>query len=288
MKKIISILTIFILIISMSGCIKRDSMEGITIYTTNYPIYYITKRLYGNYSNVKSIYPNGIKIDEYVLNNKQIEDYSKTDLFMFNGLSMEKEFVTKMRKKNNNLKIIDTTLYMEYENDMNELWLDPSNFLMMAQNIKSGLNEYIDSYYLSSKINSNYEKLKIEASKLDAEIKDIVSKGTTNVMVTSNKMFKYLEKYGVKVYVLDENDSNIEITTNEVINLIKKGQVKYIFLKNNEEANSIIKNIVASTGIQTTVWHTLDNLSEIEASENNDYFSIMKNNLENMKNELYK
>lgn len=272
---------------SLTGCLKRDNMEDITIYTTNYPTYYIVNRLYGKYSDVKSIYPNGSNINDYSLTSKQIKDYSKSDLFVFNGLSKEKKYVTKMRKENKNLKIIDTTLYMEYSHDMSELWLDPSNFLMMAQNVKSGLKEYIDNYYLNSKISSNYEKLKIEASNLDAKIKDIVSNGDNKVIVTSNNLFKFLEKYGLKVYILDENDSNINITLNEVTKLIKNGSVKYVFIKNDEEENSIIKNLVKSYNVTIQKWHTLSNISEIEVSENQDYFSIMNNNLELLKNELY-
>ncbi|MBR3897914.1 MAG: zinc ABC transporter substrate-binding protein [Bacilli bacterium] len=288
MKRKISLIIMLALVFMMTGCIKRDSMEGITIDTTNYPIQYITKRIYGKFSKIQSIYPNGANIDDYSLTDKQIKDFSEADLYIFNGLSKEKDYLNKMRKNNKELKIIDTTLYMEFTNDMSELWLDPSNFLMMAQNIKAGLNEYIDSYYLNSKIEENYNKLKIEASNLDAEIKDIVSKGSTNVLVTSNKMFKFLEKYGLTVYVLDESDTDIQITTNEVIKLIRAGTVKYIFVKNNEEENSIIKNLMANYGVQVQKWHTLENLSEIEISEKKDYFSIMKENLELMKNELYK
>ena len=287
MRRLFRVLLVCLSIFSLTGCLKRDTMEDISIYTTNYPTYYIVNRLYGKFSDINSIYPNGSNIDDYSLTSKQIKDYSKADLFVFNGLSNEKKYVTKMRKENKDLKIIDTTLYMEYTNDMSELWLDPSNFLMMAQNVKSGLKEYIDSYYLNSKISSNYEKLKIEASNLDAKIKDIVSNADNKVIVTSSNLFKYLEKYGLKVYVLDENDSNINITVNEVRKLIKDGSVKYVFIKNDEEENSIIKNLGSSYGITVQKWHILSNISEIEASENKDYFSIMNDNLELLKNELY-
>ena len=162
MKRKISLIIMLALVFMMTGCIKRDSMEGITIDTTNYPIQYITKRIYGKFSKIQSIYPNGANIDDYSLTDKQIKDFSEADLYIFNGLSKEKDYLNKMRKNNKELKIIDTTLYMEFTNDMSELWLDPSNFLMMAQNIKAGLNEYIDSYYLNSKIEENYNKLKTQ------------------------------------------------------------------------------------------------------------------------------
>lgn len=263
-------------------------MENITIYTTNYPSYFITKKLYGKFSNIQSIYPKGVNIDSYKLTNKQIKDYSNSSLFIFNGLGKEKSIVTKMRKYNKSLKIIDTTLSMEYTYDMNELWLDPANLLMMAQNIKSGFNEYIDSYYLNNNINDSYENLKVNISNLDAKFKDTILNGNSKVIVTSSKVFKYLEKYGLTVYVLDEGDSNIEITTNEVRKLIRDGKIKYIFIKNDENENETIKNLVNSTNVSVQKWHMLSNLSEDESNDGKDYFDIMNDNLELLKNELYK
>lgn len=286
MKKIISLILLLILSLNLSGCLKRDNMEDITIYTTNYPSEYITKRLYGSFSKVKSIYPDGIDINNYKLTNKQLSDYSNSDLFIFNGLNNEKNYVTTMRKNNKNLKIIDTTLSMEYDDSVEQLWLDPSNFLMMAQNIKTGLNEYIDSYYLTNKINENYEKLKIEASNLDAKIKEIVTSSSNKNIVVSDNMFKYLEKYGLKVYSLDEKNTDVNVTYNEVKKMIEKGEIKYIFTKSNE--NSLVKKLQNQTNVTVQNWHTLSNLTEIERSEKKDYFTIMNNNLELLKNELYK
>ena len=288
MKKIFSILTLFVFVFSLTGCLKHDNMEDITIYTTNYPTEYITKRLYGDFSTVKSIYPDGINIHDYKLTNKQIEDYSNSDLFIFNGLSNEKDYVEPMKKKNKNLKIIDTTLSMEYNNGIEELWLDPSNFLMMAQNIKTGFNEYIDSYYLTNKIEENYEELKIEASNLDAKIKDIVSNGNSTSIVVSSNLFKYLEKYGVTVYSLDESNTDVNAVYREALNMINNGSIKYVFIISNEESNSTVKKLIKNTGVQTLEWNTLSNLSEIQRNEKEDYFTIMNSNLELLKNELYK
>lgn len=284
MKKLLLLLMISF---CLTGCLKRDQMEDITIYTTNYPTEYITKRLYGSYSTVKSIYPTGTNINNYTLTDKQIKDYSKADLFIFNGLSNEKKYVEKMRRNNKNLKIIDTTLSMEYENSMTELWLDPSNFLMMAQNIKTGFNEYIDNYYLNNAIEENYEKLKIEASNLDAKIKEVVTNANKKTIVTSNNSFKYLEKYGLTVYSLDEKNTDVNVIYKDVKKLINNGQIKYIFITNNESDNSNLNKLIKETGVSTQIWQDLSNLTETQKSENKDYFTIMNSNLELLKNELY-
>lgn len=288
MKKVCSLFMLFVLVFSLTGCLKRDNMEDITIYTTNYPSEYITKRLYGDFSTVKSIYPDGVNINSYKLTDKQLEDYSNSDLFVFNGLSDEKNYVEPMRKINKNLKIIDTTLSMEYSDSVEQLWLDPSNFLMMAQNVKTGFGEYIDSYYLINKIEEKYEELKIEASNLDAKIKDTVSNGNSKAIVVSDNMFKYLEKYGVTVYSLDEENTDINAVYNEVLRMIQSGAIKYVFVKGNEEYNSTVQRLINNTNVKVQNWHTLSNLTENERLENEDYFTLMNYNLELLKNELYK
>ena len=289
MRKIVNLFILFVLVFCLSGCLKHDSMEDITIYTTNYPTEYITQRLYGEFSEIKSIYPDGVDINDYKLTNKQIEDYiADADLFIFNGLSNEKNYVEQMREKNKSLKIIDTTLSMEYNNGIEELWLDPSNFLMMAQNIKTGFGEYIDSYYLTNKIEENYEELKIEASNLDAKIKEIVENGNSKAIVTSSNLFKYLEKYGLTVYSLDESNSDVNAVYRKVENMISNGSIKYLFVIQNENSNSTVQKLIKNTNVETEEWNTLSNLSETQRTENEDYFTIMNSNLELLKNELYK
>ena len=288
MKRFVNILILAVFVFSLTGCLKRDNMEDITIYTTNYPTEYITRRLYGDYSTINSIYPDGVNINNYKLTEKQIQDYSSADLFIFNGLSNEKDYVEPMSEINKDLKIIDTTLYMEYNNSIEELWLDPSNFLMMAQNIKTGFNEYIDSYYLNNQIEEKYEELKVEASNLDAKIKEVISNGNSTTIVASSNLFKYLEKYGVTVYSLDESNGDVNAVYNQVVNMINDGDIKYIFTIANEESNSTVKKLTQNTNVEIQEWNTLSNLTETQRTNNEDYFTIMNSNLELLKNELYK
>ncbi len=288
-KKTFGIVIAAALIFTLSGCsFKRDNMEDIDIYTTNYPVEYITQRLYGDHSTIHSIYPDGVDINDYKLTNKQIKDYSNADLYIFTGLSeREKGYVNNLRSNNKNLKILDTTLSMEYTNSIEELWLDPSNFLMMAQNIKKGFKEYISNYYLNNDINQNYEKLKVEASNLDAKIKQTVSNAESKTIVASHDMFKYLEKYGLTVYSLENNSNLTSKTIEDVKKLIKDNKIHYIFIKENEEISKTIKDLIEGTNVETIEWNTLTNITENQRNENEDYFTIMNQNIESLKNELY-
>ena len=159
MKKATILIMGLVLLFTLSGC-KKDSMEDITIYTTTYPVQYITDKLYGEYSTVSSIYPNEV----IKLTDKLLTDYSNADLFVYNGLSNEKDYAVKMLNKNPSLMIVDATMGMETNDNLEELWLDPSNFLMLCLNIRNGMKEYITNTYLRKQIDVNYENLKLSIS----------------------------------------------------------------------------------------------------------------------------
>ena len=287
MKRLLKIFSIIAIPFLISGCFKMDSFEGIEIYTTTYPIEYITTRLYGNHSTIKSIYPDGISIDNYKLTNKQIKDYSNTNLFIFNGLTNEKEYVAKMFKYNKDLKIIDTTSSMEITNEIDELWLDPSNFLMLAQNIRLGFKEYISNHYLIEEIDKNYEQLKIEVSNIDAKLKTMVESTNKDTIIVSNDLFKFLEKYNLNVISLEENDDLTEKTVNDAIELINSRKVSYIFIKQNEDISDTIKKVQSETNVKLLEINTLSNINEEERNDKKDYITIMNDNLELLKQELY-
>ena len=276
-----------IVVLSLTGCLKRDTMEGIDIYTTIYPIEYITTRLYGTNSTIYSIYPNGVDPENYPsLSQKQIEDFSKANLYIFNGLTNEKDYVVPFFEKNNNLKIINATLSMNISHENEELWLDPSNFLQMAQNIKIGFEEYISNYYILQEIETNYESLKLDVSKLDANLTLISNNANEKTIVVTDNLFLFLEKYGLTVISLDK-DTLTNKTLNDVKDLIKNNSINYIFAKKDEEIIEEINTLIKDTDIKISYIHPLSNLTTEEKTSGANYITIMTENIEKLKDELY-
>ena len=91
-----------------TGC-TNDNMEGIDVLVTNYPNEFVTQKLYGEHSTITSIYPDGVDITNYSINSKQKKDFSKYDLFIYNGLiEKERNLAVDLLEINPDLKIIDT------------------------------------------------------------------------------------------------------------------------------------------------------------------------------------
>ena len=270
----------------LTGCFKSHSMEDIKIATSVYPIEYVVRALYGDHSTISSIYPNDSNIMDLKITKVLLKTYSSNDLFIFNGLTEEKEYVKTMKNYNNELMIIDSTANIIYDYSVEELWLDPNNLLTIANNIKNGFKEYIDGKYLINEINENYDKLKMDLTSLDGKFYSSVKNAKTNYIIVTDNAFKFLEKYGLKVISLDEET----ITQKDITSakeLIKNKTCNYIFIKYGEKLSDTVNGLLEELQISTLEFYTMTDLHDLNVNKNN-YIHLMNDNLENLKMELYK
>ncbi|MBR5370296.1 MAG: zinc ABC transporter substrate-binding protein [Bacilli bacterium] len=285
-KKILFLLLILIIPFLVSGC-ANDSMDEIEIIVTNYANEYIVRTLYGKHSTITSIYPDGILIDNYKISKKQKNEYAHKDLFVYNGLiEKERRLALELLAINPDLKIIDTAYVLETEYSPEELWLNPSSLLMMSQNVRRSLSEYASSAYLKKDVDDAYDELKINLSELDAEYRLAFESTNNRTIIVADSALNYLEKFGLDVICIDDDAS--QKTLSDAENLMDAGAVSYIFVFKGEELPENAKALMNSyPSIKTSELHKLDNISDQERSEKDDYISIMKDNLESIKKELY-
>ena len=290
MKFIKKICLLFMVLLFLSGCdLTNSDMEDINIYTTIYPINYLLESLYGKHSNIYSIYPLGVDLDSYKLSERKVKEYSKSDLFVFNSLDekRDRDYAVKMINNNSKLKVIDVSTGMDYNNSVIELWLNPYNYLMMAENIKDGLSEYINNPYLIEDIEKNYETLKLDVSKVDADLTESIKSAKYKTIIVDNDTFKFLEKYGLKVISLEDNDSYSLNTLEEAKKLISEKKVKYIYSLD-EKSNSIVNELIKQVGGEVVTINDMYSVDGGITNTNDNYLTIMKSNISLIEKELYK
>lgn len=274
----------------ITGCslFKRDSMEDITIITSIYASEYVIDYLYGDNAIINSIYPDDTDIDNYTFTDKQIKDNSEKKLFVYLGKTSDSEIAIKYLNHNKDLKLIDATFGMEYENGVEELWLNPSNLLMVSQNIKNGLCEYITSSYLIKEIQDNYEKLKIELSELDAEIRLSFENANKKTIYTNSPTLNYLKKYGLNVIVVNEKDSQYEKNLTLLKKSIDNNETKNFYILEYTNISNDIKKLVDEKKLNTLTIRNIKNITDDERNNDVNYLNLSKQNLESLKKELYK
>lgn len=288
MNKKIFLLLIMILGISLTttGC-KQDNMEDIDIAVTNYPNEYIVNRLYGKHSTINRVYPDDVSIDEYNVTKKQKNNFSSMGLFVYTGLvDKERKLAVDLLDINSELKIIDTSYVLETDYSNEELWLNPASLLMMAQNVRLGLKEYVTSNYLSKEIDKSYNKLKVDLSELDAEYRLSVENTSNKVIIVADESLKFLEKFGLKVYCLDNNSTDKDVA--EIDKLIKSKTVNYIFKFKSDKINDTAQNIINNNpNIKILDLNKIDNITDDDRLDGKDYITLMNENLDTLKQELY-
>ena len=282
-KKIFKLLILTtIMTFILCGCFKRDDMEGINIITTVYPLEYVTNKLYGDNSVINSIYPDCVDITKYEISSKEYKDYSKQDLFIYNGVSSDKDIALKLVNKNKDILIMDANFGMETQYGIEELWLNPSNLLMISQNIKNSLIELIDSKYIKDEITEAYNELKVELSELDAEIKLLSQNTSKNTIAIASPSLQYLSKYGFEVLLINDEAKN-EKNIAKVNNLIDENKIKHIYILENDIESKALKQLKNTKKITTLTIDKIDNINDEQRDNKENYITLMKKNIEQLK-----
>ena len=290
MKKIKIICLLIISILFTSGCsFNKNNLDNATIYTTTYPVSFITNYLYGDNSTILSIYPSEVDLDSYKLTDKQIKEYAKGVLFVYLGLGHEERLAKSFLNENNALLIIDATYGLSDNiNSVEELWVAPNNFLMLAKNIKNSLIEYLDNSLKAEEINKKYDDLYVKVSWIDAELRSIAKEAKendNNTLVVSSNVFKFLEHYGFNVISLEEIvASDSENALNEIKNKFKNAKYSSIIKLANESDTELITELVEK--YKATVIEIKDITTNADSSS--DYISIQYENIALIRNLLIK
>ena len=279
MKKVFKILIIGLFMLGLSGC-GEYSLSNNKVYTTIYPITYLTDYLYGESREVNSIYPNGADVATYELTDMQKENYSSGGLFVYNGLTEEKELAREFLSENRDILLIDVAYGLNYEYAIEELWMSPNNFLMLAKNIKNNLVDYTNSTVLIESIEERYGEIEEALSFMDAELRSVATEasrdGNSTLIVSSNKLL-FLENYGFNVIVV--NEESIDTVTS----IVSNGTVTDIYLCDTDSSD-LITSLVDEYEANVISVDTMYTLTDAEASNNETYLTIMRDFIDNIRN----
>ncbi len=277
-KKILSVLLLGLIVLTC-GCSNKKS-DGLKVLTTIYPIEFLTEQIYQD-GVVFSLYPDGASTSNYTLTPKQIKQYSKNDIFIYNGLSNEQEIAKDVINSNKKLYIIDVAYGLKYENGIEELWLSPNYYLMLAKTITDNLKEFVSSKYAKEELENRYNELAEKLSIMDAELRTVaksaneINKGT---IVASSNMFKYLKNYGFDVISLED------VTNSKtIINDFKNNTYTTLFTLTRDADNELVKEL-EQNGAKIITVNSMETLTKEEKENNDTYFTIMNEYMENIKN----
>ena len=226
-------------------------------------------------------------VQTYKITDKKLRDYSKYDLFIYNGTSKEREYATKMLNYNKSLKIIDASYGLD-TNSSSDIWFNPSNILMIGQNIKNELDSYMTNTYMKKELNSKYELLKVDITELETELKKTSDNSVNNTIVVSDESLSFLKKYGFKVINLTKDGEEKQANIEKAISLIEDGKIEYVFTIENSKNYEFINKLKDNYKIKIETLRSLETITDEDETNNDDYLSLMHLNIDSIKKETYK
>ncbi len=283
-KKLILIALLSFILFNITGCFDNNNLEGANITTSTYPVEYLVTRLYGEHSTISSIYPNDTTVSSYDLTEKQIKTFAKeTDLFVYNGLTKEKEIAKQILNKNKKMQILDVSYGIKYHYGVEELWLNPNNYLMLANTVKNDLIDLTDNKYAGEEIEKHYETLEEDLSLLDTELRNIAEsakKANSHVIVVADDSFGFLNDYGFEVVNIT-NENNI---TSTIKNKFKNKEYTHILVNGSKNVKDAIRDLVDNYEATLVTVDTMETLTDEQRKNNDNYLSIMNDFLTNIAN----
>ena len=167
------------------------------------------------------------------------------------------------------------------ENDDPHIWLDPILAEEMAERIYEGIvsvdKENEDTF------KANLGELKERFDQLDKDFRSLAERAARKDIVVSHAFLGYVaERYGfnqIAITGLSPQDEPSPRKMAELIEFCRANDVRYIFAEQGEVLK-LSNTLAEEAGTEILMIHPLGTLRQEEIEAGEDYFSIMRANLE--------
>lgn len=305
----ISILMTILLI----GCSQPDNADhqngqnnnnnDLEVYTSLYPLQYVTEQIGGDSITVHSILPPGADAHTYEPSSRELITIAKGDLFFYLGAGMEAYAETVAQSlTSQDVKLVeigeDTSLFIKDESDHDHdhghghdhhgdydphIWLDPIRLAQVAEIIKNELIALNHNH--KDRYEENYQVLVDQLTELDQSFQNVISHKKNKHILVSHAAYGYWEdRYGIKQISVHGLSSSDEPSQRELTNIIQQTEeyhLKYILFEKNT-SNRVSEIIRDEIGAEIEVIHNLEVLTEQDIEDDQDYLSIMQANFDTL------
>lgn len=252
---IVLVTTIVILNINKNS--KKAEDEGKTkIVTSFYPMYIIAENLVQGANNVELVNMADVNVGclhDYTLTTEDMKEVEGADIFIINGLGMEK-FLEKVINLNGDMYVLDSSTNIQNlikdEDEINpHIWTSINNYILQVKNISKELQnkDAINAQVYKENEEKYVEKLENLKEEYLEELKDLEGKKA----VILNESFEYMAqelKIDTTTIKTDHEESTLSAETlKNVIDKMKNENISMIILdKNDNKSNA--ETIANETG----------------------------------------
>ncbi|SDH87315.1 metal ABC transporter substrate-binding protein [Alteribacillus bidgolensis] len=295
---------------------EKSEQKPLQIYTTLFAWEDFAKKIGGDEVEVVNLVPAGGDAHSFEPTSQTMVDVVESDAFIFNGAGMEgfAEEMNKMAQEEGVLSIevtkdIDLRSFTDdhaHEHNHNEeskesseehdhghgevdphIWLDPVIAVEAAENIKDALIKLRPEQ--KETFEENFADLKEQLLDLDKEFSEMVDAAEGHQFIVSHSAYGYWEeRYGLEqigLAGLAPSDEPSQKQLREIIETMENSGIQHVMLEKNV-SSKVAEVVQDEVGAEALHLHNLASLVQEERDSGQDYFSLMKQNIDNLETAL--
>ena len=142
---------------------------------------------------------------------------------------------------------------------------------------------------MKDEFEKNFEQLKVELVELDSKFKEMASNVPSKTFFVSHASFGYLaDSYGLEQVAIAGLNSQSEPSQKQLAQIVKEAKdhnIHYVLFEQN--VSSKLTDVVRKEiGAESLMLHNLGVLTVDDVKNNEDYFTLMEQNIETLKKAL--
>lgn len=277
---------------------EQEVQNNKTIYTSIYPIQFIVDSLIDDQATVKTIFPPGVDAHTYEPTIKEMLNVAEGEAFFYLGQHMEgftEQISTTLNSADVKLIEIGKYEYLFVEGSEDDpghdhgdfdphIWFDPERMILMSDIIKKELIQIYPEKKAS--LEQNYNELVENLEILDKKYQKQLQQKRIPYIVVSHGAYRYWEeKYGVvqiPISGISSTDEPSQKALAHLVNLVEDKHINYILFEKNS-SNRLATIVQKEIDAESLYIHNLETLVEDDIIHQEDYFSIMEQNLKVLK-----
>ena len=106
-------------------------------------------------------------------------------------------------------------------------------------------------------------------------------------MIVDSDKLKFLENYGFRVISLEENDNLTDKVKTDALSLLKSKDCEYIFTLDEDNINKTVNSIKDETDAKILELNNLSTITDEQRASKEDYITLITENIEKLKEEVY-
>ena len=293
---------------TLAGCSEQPQEDSgkLQIVATLFPQYDFARQIAGDQAEVTMLLPFGMESHTFDPKPADIMKVNSSDLFLYTGQYMEpwaQSLIDALGDSQTWVVDLSAGITLEEEGHDHDdsddshthdydphIWTSPVNAITMVKSILSSLCA-IDPDHAAD-YTGRAEDYIAQLTELDTDFRSMIDAAPRKEIVFGGRFaFAYfVREYGLEYMAAfdscsSETEPSVQVM-NQMINAVKEKAIPIVYYEEMTDPK-VARAICSETGAQMRLLHSCHNVSKEEYDSGATYLTLMRQNLENLKEGLY-